>query len=236
MVTEPPPNAGRKLGRPPMLSREIIADTAIGIIADEGADALTLQRVAGRLGVKHPALYRHVKGRADLLRAVADRFMETSEWPEPQGDWRAYLRAVAKAIDVNCGRVPGMMDLIYNQVWPLPRQLMRTALQITENLVALGFPRPLALMAADIVGDFAADARVRKDRVAQHATSWGGFTAALGDDTEHDEQRQAFEAQFEGRPEQWSGNKIDIILDGIEAQLARSREQKQTDAQQRTRE
>ena len=65
--------------------------------------------------------------------------------PEPRGSWQDYLRAVAAAIDTECGRYPGMMDLIYNQVWPMPERLILAALEMTENLVAFGFPQRLAL-------------------------------------------------------------------------------------------
>lgn len=223
MVHRPTPER-RRPGRPNLINREIIADAAIGLIAEAGVDALTFQGLAARLGVKHPALYRHVNGRSDLLRAVADRFMETTEWPEPRGSWQDYLRAVAAAIDTECGRYPGMMDLIYNQVWPMPERLILAALEMTENLVAFGFPQRLALVAADMVADFAADSRIRRDRIAQYTEQWGGFTQVLGTDTPdgaHDAGlRAAFDAHFSAGPDAWVGDKLEIILAGIEARLA----------------
>ena len=223
MVHRPTPER-RRPGRPNLINREIIADAAIGLIAEAGVDALTFQSLAARLGVKHPALYRHVNGRSDLLRAVADRFMETTEWPEPRGSWKDYLRAVAAAIDTECGRYPGMMDLIYNQVWPMPERLILAALEMTENLVAFGFPQRLALVAADMVADFAADSRIRRDRIAQYTEQWGGFTQALapdGPDGAHDAGlRAAFDAHFSAGPDAWVGDKLEIILAGIEARLA----------------
>ena len=80
MAHRPTPER-RRPGRPNLINREIVADAAIGLIAESGVEALTFQSLAARLGVKHPALYRHVDGRSGLLRAVADRFMETTEWP-----------------------------------------------------------------------------------------------------------------------------------------------------------
>ena len=223
MVHRPTPER-RRPGRPNLINREIIADAAIGLIAEAGVDALTFQSLAARLGVKHPALYRHVNGRSDLLRAVADRFMETTEWPEPRGSWQDYLRDVAAAIDTACGRYPGMMDLIYNQVWPMPERLIRAALEMTENLVVFGFPRRLALVAADMVADFAADSRIRRDRIAQYTEQWGGFTQALapdGPDGAHDAGlRAAFDAHFSAGPDAWADDKLEIILAGIEARLA----------------
>jgi hypothetical protein len=115
-----------------------------------------------------------------------------------------------------------MMDLIYNQVWPLPRQLILASLQMTENLVDLGFPLPLALSSADIVADFAADARIRLDRIAQHTDARDGFTAALGAGGEPDARRESFDAHFSGEPAKWRSDNLDIILDGIQVQLERA--------------
>ena len=212
----------RRPGRPNRIDRETIADAAIELIAEAGVDALTFQALAARLGVRHPALYRHVNGRPDLLRAVADRFMETTRWPDPVGSWQDYLRAVACAIDTECGRYPGMMDLIYNQVWPMPERLILAAIEMAENLVALGFPRKLALVAADMVADFAADSRIRRDRIARHAGQ-DGFTPVTDPDGAHDPGlRAAFYDRFSAGPDVWSADKLEIILAGIEAELTAS--------------
>ena len=212
----------RRPGRPNRIDRETIADAAIELIAEAGVDALTFQALAARLGVRHPALYRHVNGRPDLLRAVADRFMETTRWPDPVGSWQDYLRAVACAIDTECGRYPGMMDLIYNQVWPMPERLIRAALEMTENLVVFGFPQRLALVAADMVADFAADSRIRRDRIARHAGQ-DGFTPVTDPDGAHDPGlRAAFYDRFSAGPDVWSADKLEIILAGIEAELTAS--------------
>lgn len=217
--------ARRRPGRPNLIDREIIADAALELVAENGVGALTFQNLATRLGVKHPALYRHVDGRPDLLRAVADRFMETTQWPAPREIWKDYLRDVAAAIDTECGRYPGMMDLIYNQVWPMPRQLILAALEMTENLVAFGFPRQLALIAADMVADFAADTRIRRDRIAQHTREWGSFTDALDPDHTVDAGlRDKFDAHFSAGPEAWIEDKLEIVLAGIESKLRASDE------------
>lgn len=215
----------RRPGRPNLIDREIIADAAIELVAEDGIDGLTFQSLGARLGVKHSALYRHVDGRPDLLRAVADRFMATTRWPAPQKSWKDYLRAVASAIDTECGRYPGMMDLIYNQVWPMPERLILAALEMTENLVALGFPRQLALVAADMVADFAADTRIRRDRIAQHTNKWGGFTDILSPESTADARLRAeFDAHFSAGPDVWVEDKLEIVLAGIESKLESSDE------------
>ncbi len=61
--------------RTPLDSARVIA-TAARIADSEGLDRLTLTRVADELGVRQPALYRHVDGYDDLLRSLSLRGRE----------------------------------------------------------------------------------------------------------------------------------------------------------------
>ena len=62
-----PPSARRPL------DRERVISAAAQLADAEGLDKLTLTRVAGMLGVRQPALYRHVGGYDDLLRSLSLR-------------------------------------------------------------------------------------------------------------------------------------------------------------------
>ena len=57
--------------RPP-LQRDAVIDAARSIIEADGLDGLSLRRLAAALGVTAPALYAHVAGKDDLVRAVAE--------------------------------------------------------------------------------------------------------------------------------------------------------------------
>lgn len=52
------------------LSRALV-EAAAGIIAEQGADALTLREVGQRVGVSRTAMYRHFDDKAALVEAVA---------------------------------------------------------------------------------------------------------------------------------------------------------------------
>ena len=58
------------------LDREQVIAAAAQLADTEGLDKLTLTRVAGMLGVRQPALYRHVDGFDDLLRSLSLRGRE----------------------------------------------------------------------------------------------------------------------------------------------------------------
>ena len=67
--------SGTPLVRRPLDSERVIS--AAAEIADaEGLDKLTLTRVADVLGVRQPALYRHVAGYDDLVRSLSLRGRE----------------------------------------------------------------------------------------------------------------------------------------------------------------
>ena len=62
------------MGRPTKensLTRQDVIEAAIACIEQEGADSLGVNRVARALGIKPPAIYKHLKGNAELKKAVA---------------------------------------------------------------------------------------------------------------------------------------------------------------------
>lgn len=91
----------RLAGRVPRntLSRERIVDTALALMDDEGLDAVTMPRLAQRLGVGTMSLYRHVDGKNDLINAVAELVLSGVQVPAgANDDWEGrvvgYLRAL----------------------------------------------------------------------------------------------------------------------------------------------
>lgn len=53
-----------------MVSRKSICDTAMQIIQDDGAGALSMRTLATKLGIKAPSLYDHVKSRDEVIALV----------------------------------------------------------------------------------------------------------------------------------------------------------------------
>ncbi|RIQ13298.1 TetR/AcrR family transcriptional regulator [Jiangella rhizosphaerae] len=82
------------------LSKQAVVENAIAIADAEGLGALTMRRVADRLGVGAMTLYTHVPGKPELvelmLDAVAGEAYADGALPGAQGDWRAGMRHVAE--------------------------------------------------------------------------------------------------------------------------------------------
>jgi AcrR family transcriptional regulator len=105
----PPANPARSLallwgsrteaGRSGLTVKEIVT-TAMEIADAEGADALSMRNVAGRLGMGTMSLYTHVPSKMDLIDLMFDtaygELYETVESPSQQlGGWRGALRFIA---------------------------------------------------------------------------------------------------------------------------------------------
>lgn len=68
------PQTGKKLSKPER--REQLLETAMVVVRDEGANALTLAHVAERAGVSKPVAYEHFGTRSGLLIALYRRIDE----------------------------------------------------------------------------------------------------------------------------------------------------------------
>ncbi len=79
------------------LDRQQVVSAAIALADDAGLDAVSLRRVAHRLGVTPMALYRHVASKDDLLDAIADRLYGELDLPAPGEPWWDALAGLARS-------------------------------------------------------------------------------------------------------------------------------------------
>lgn len=95
------------MGRPrrPILSREGIFAAALTLVDEDGSEALTVTRLAKRLGVQAASLYNHVSGREEIVEGVRDLVvaemdvdaLDGEPWQEALAVWaRSYLAAFAR--------------------------------------------------------------------------------------------------------------------------------------------
>jgi AcrR family transcriptional regulator len=81
-----------------MLSREEITRAAIELADAEGLDAVSMRRIAAKLGAGATSLYWYVSSKDDLFELMVDEVVGEIGVPEPSGDWRNDLRAIARTI------------------------------------------------------------------------------------------------------------------------------------------
>ncbi len=94
------------------LSRAQIVDAAIAIADAEGAEAVSMRRIAQVLQAGAMSLYWHLAGKEHLLELMLDALMADVNVPEPTGDWRADLQVQARSIRAVLRRHAWVMDFI----------------------------------------------------------------------------------------------------------------------------
>src|SRR5438445_60428 len=87
--------------------RERPVEAAVGLIAGEGLDALSMRRLGSALGVEAMSLYRHFPAKTALLDAVVARLLGELAVPAPTvGPWQPSFRALARAYRALLARHP----------------------------------------------------------------------------------------------------------------------------------
>jgi AcrR family transcriptional regulator len=80
------------------LDRDSVLRAGLELADESGLAAVTLRRLADRIGVTPMALYRHVAGKDDLLDGMADLLYAELDVPEPGAGWWPQLAALAHSV------------------------------------------------------------------------------------------------------------------------------------------
>ena len=134
---------GRKRKR--LLNQQMIVAEAVALLNEGGLDNLSLRKLADRLNVSAPSIYRHFADKADLLVAVLDMLFfevlhavpehrDPARWMEAFGEvfWRK-LMAVR-----DYGRLVLVTEI-------KPEQVARTVATVRARLEPLAMPTDEAL-------------------------------------------------------------------------------------------
>jgi AcrR family transcriptional regulator len=99
-VESPPrPRSTRDRPAKPPLSEELILDTALRVLREEGLDAVTMRRLATELDTGPASLYVYIRNRDELLNAMLDRISGMVELEEPDpARWREQLHRLLLGI------------------------------------------------------------------------------------------------------------------------------------------
>ncbi|WP_345030094.1 TetR/AcrR family transcriptional regulator [Kutzneria kofuensis] len=93
----------------PALSRDRIVRAAVELVDEQGMDALSMARLAERLGRATMSLYRHVASKDELQAVMLDAALGEPPRPnDPTAGWRAGLETWARALLAVYRRHPWM--------------------------------------------------------------------------------------------------------------------------------
>lgn len=138
----------RSRGRPPVPLDRIIA-TAVSLLDEEGADALSMRNLAQRLDSGTATLYRHFTGRAQLVAHVIDSVLAEAHVDDDALDavtWQQACEVLAHSLFDVFRRHPHVAPLLVERI-PTGPNAMAQREQTIALLLKSGFPAPLAAQA-----------------------------------------------------------------------------------------
>jgi AcrR family transcriptional regulator len=132
------------------ITRDVVLATALEIIDRDGADGLSMRRLARALDRDPMILYRYAPNKAALLDGVAETVLARLKVDPADTDWAGQLRAVARDYRALALAHPHMVPLLVTRPLATPLALRPLGtLRPLEDVLALltraGFSGPDAL-------------------------------------------------------------------------------------------
>jgi AcrR family transcriptional regulator len=132
------------------ITREVVLVTALELIDRDGADALSMRRLAHALDRDPMILYRHAANKAAVLDGVAETVLAQLHVDPTDPDWDAQLRTVARAYRALALAHPHVVPLLVTRPLATPLGLrppgtLRPLEDILTLLTRAGFSGPDAL-------------------------------------------------------------------------------------------
>lgn len=149
MVERVVPEGRRRRRRPTkqgaVLSERLIIETALRLVAQHGAAALSVRRLGTALGADPSSLYRYFRNTDDLLLALADEFVgRAQEGFVETGEWRADLREMGLRIHAVYLANPQVAQLAAHRTTGRAHETAAVE-TILGILRGAGFPDPTAV-------------------------------------------------------------------------------------------
>jgi AcrR family transcriptional regulator len=120
---------------PRPLSREAIVAAAVEIADSEGLEAVSIRRLATKLGARPMSLYSHIERKGDLIDLMVDEVMAGAILPDgpPVEDWREGLRQIAQRTRESTRAHPWMIGAAFRRPFLGPNGLRH----IDQSLAAV---------------------------------------------------------------------------------------------------
>ncbi len=134
------------------LNVDSIVVAAMDLLDGEGLDAVSMRRVAQKLGTGAASLYAHVRNKDELHALVLDAVIGEVAVPEPEpGRWQEQIKDFAREqLRVFVGH-PGIAQVVLRNPAPTGPH----ALRVTEALLGLlrgaGLPEQVVAWALDLI-------------------------------------------------------------------------------------
>lgn len=144
----------RPVKRP--LSLDLIVRTALELLDTEGLDAVSMRKVAQRLGTGAASLYAHVRNKDELHELMLDLVIGEIEVPEPDpAHWRQQIKdLVNRQVEVFSAH-PGIAQVVLRTPAPTGPNALTVTEAMLSILRAAGLPDREVAFAVDVIALFA---------------------------------------------------------------------------------
>jgi AcrR family transcriptional regulator len=157
------------------LTLDAIVDAALEVVSEDGFEALSMRRLAARLGVGAMTLYGYVRTKEELLGELANRFLAEIELPGSNLPWQRRVAAVFEGVRDVFLKHPALIPIAATQRIDTPAAY-RGAEVVFAALVEAGLSDADVIAAFDALTSFTVGATQRESGVpARSGTSLAGI-------------------------------------------------------------
>ena len=109
------------------LTRARIVESGLALLAEHGADGLNMRALADALGTAPMSLYRHVRSKDDLLKAIVALVLERHDFALPaRGPWTERIATWMHALRAQLLRYPAVVSILMQHGHYAPALLRAT--------------------------------------------------------------------------------------------------------------
>jgi AcrR family transcriptional regulator len=109
-----------------------VLDTAVAVADEAGIEAVSMRKLAQKLGVVPMALYKHVANKEELLDGIVDVVVSEIAPPDPTLDWKPAIRARILSARAALLRHPWARQVMESKATPTP-----VVLDYIESTIAI---------------------------------------------------------------------------------------------------
>lgn len=214
-----------KTSTTPLTVKRII-DAALAIVDEQGLKALSMRKLADRLGVKAMSLYNHISNKEALIDALMDRVIDEMAVPDTTQEWKAAMHERARTMHEAILRHPWAAQLMMSRMNTGPAMLTH----IDTTLACLrhaGFSvedadKAWSLMDSHILGftTLALNAPIQPEQYAQVASDFLPLLSTNEYPYLHELAQTVAAGQYSGINDLDYG--LTMILTGLQMQLDRA--------------
>jgi AcrR family transcriptional regulator len=210
-------SAGQGQGARSPLSRQRILETAVAIVDEEGAEALTMRRLGAALGVEAMSIYNHIPNKAALLDGIVEVVIGEIELPDGAEDWRDKIRRLGRSYRKMALRHPNFVPLLATRPFSATPALQPVEV-VFAALEEAGLDARAAVDAYRLMASFALGYTMTEAAglLGPNAVAGLGMQTAALEDYPH--LAAALPYLLDAEPQAQFEYGLDVLLQGIEAE------------------